>query len=74
LQVIPDQVRNASGDGPADLFSDVSEAAQRAAQDRKALGHLPMNSHVQGDRTDRAGDVHRQVLADFLVSDLADFL
>jgi hypothetical protein len=33
-----------------------------------------MNSHVQGDRTDRAGDVHRQVLADFLVSDLADFL
>jgi hypothetical protein len=31
---------------------DVSQAAQRAAQDREALGHLPVSPHVQRDRTD----------------------
>jgi hypothetical protein len=35
---------------------------------------LPVNAHIHRDGRDRAGDVYRQVFADFLIGDPADFL
>ena len=50
------------------------EPAEGAAEDSEAFGHLPVNAHIEGDCRNRAGDIHRQMLADFLVGNLADFL
>jgi hypothetical protein len=74
LQIISNQIRDAPRDGLADFFSHVGETAESASQDREAFRHLPMNSHIQRDCGDGAGNIHRQMFADFLIGDFADFL
>src|SRR4030095_8315694 len=49
LQALSDQVRNAAGDGTANLFTHVRDAAQRTAENGEGLGHTPRHPHSHGD-------------------------
>src|SRR6185503_5391082 len=73
LKIVADQVGNSARDGPANFFAHVSQPAERAAENREALGHLPVDTHIERNGGNSARDVNRQVLADFLIGDLANF-
>src|ERR1051325_10133 len=74
LQIVADHIGKASGDGPADFFAHMRQTSERAPENSEALGHLPVNAHIERDCRDRAGDIHRQMLANLLVGNLTDFL
>ena len=48
------------GHGIADLFTDMRNRAQGSANQRKALGELPGNAHVQRNRGNRASNIGRE--------------
>src|SRR5262249_42637939 len=60
-------------DGAANLLTDVSDAAESAAEYGEGLGHLPGQPHVHRDSADGACDVHWQTAPDLFFGEFANF-